>query len=96
MTDISRRRFLGRGSLTVAAATAVAATPAGVLPALITASEDAPLTEDEVASVTGSGEGALVAHVKDLAAGEISVFSGTKEIVIRDPTVAARLARAVK
>ena len=96
MTEISRRRFLGRGSLTMAAATAVAATPAGVLPALMTASEDAPLTEDEIATVAGTGEGAVVAHVKDLAAGEISVFSGTREVVIRDPTVAAKLARAVK
>jgi len=96
VSDISRRRFLGRGSLTVAAATAGASVPAGILPALVTASEDAPLTEEEVATVAGSGEGALVAHVKDLAAGEISVFSGTREVVIRDPTIAARLARAVK
>ena len=96
MTEISRRRFLGRGSLTMAAATAVAAAPAGVVSTLITASEDAPLTEEEVATVTGSAEGPLVAHVRDLATGEISVFSGTREIVIRDPTVATRLARAVK
>ena len=96
MADISRRRFLGRGSLTVAAATAMAAAPAGIVPALVTASEDAPLTEDEISGAIGAGEGALVAHVKDLAAGEISVFSGTREVVIKDTTVAARLARAVK
>lgn len=96
MAGFTRRRFLSRGSLTVAAATVMAAAPAGVVPAVLTASEDAPLTEDEIGGAATSADGALVAHVRDLAKGEISVFSGTREVVIRDHTIAARLVRAVK
>lgn len=94
MAGLSRRRFLGRGSLTVAAATVMAAAP-GVVPAVVSAVEDTPLTDEEIGAV-GSADGALVAHIRDLAAGEISVFSGTREVVIRDPGMAARLARAVR
>jgi hypothetical protein len=36
----------------------------------------------------------LVAHVRDLATGEIGLFSGTREIVFHDPSLAARLFRA--
>ncbi|HEV2370126.1 MAG TPA: hypothetical protein VGR90_09630 [Acidimicrobiales bacterium] len=93
---MSRRRFLGRGSLTMAAATAAATAPAGLVPVILTAGEDAPLTEDEISAAAGSGDGVLIAHIRDLANGEISVFSGTQEVVIRDPRVAARIARAVQ
>src|SRR5579884_1252672 len=48
MAGVSRRRFLSRGSLTVAAATVMAAAPAGMVPAVLTATEDAPLTEEEI------------------------------------------------
>ena len=78
------------------AATAAAAVPAGMIPALTTATEEAPLTDEELAEVGSSGDGVLVAHVKDLASGRISVFSGTREVVIRDAGMAARLARAMK
>jgi hypothetical protein len=37
----------------------------------------------------------LVAHVRDLATGEIGLFSGTREITLLDPQLAARLARAI-
>jgi hypothetical protein len=36
----------------------------------------------------------LVAHVRDLATGEIGLFSGTREITVLDPQLAARLIRA--
>jgi len=34
--------------------------------------------------------------VRDLATGEIGLFSGTREIVFRDPSLAARLFRATR
>jgi hypothetical protein len=36
-----------------------------------------------------------VAHIRDLSTGEIGLFSGTREIILHDPQLAARLARAV-
>jgi hypothetical protein len=36
----------------------------------------------------------LVAHVSDLATGEISVFSGTQEVVFHDQNLAHRLFNA--
>jgi hypothetical protein len=41
-------------------------------------------------------EEALVAHVRDLRSGEISVFVGTDHIVHRDPELAARLYNAAR
>jgi hypothetical protein len=38
----------------------------------------------------------LVAHVRDLATGEIGLFSGTDEIVFHDPNLAARLFNATR
>ena len=38
----------------------------------------------------------LVAHVRDLATGEIGLFSGTREIVFHDPALAARLFHATR
>jgi hypothetical protein len=36
----------------------------------------------------------LVAHVRDIATGEIGLFSGTHEVVFHDPALAARLFHA--
>jgi hypothetical protein len=93
MKQIERRAFLTRGSLAVAAAGVVTAVP-GFASGLVAAEEEAP----EVAAVF-EGEAAvmsepLVAHVRDLATGEIGLFSGTQEIVFHDPTLAARLFHA--
>ena len=38
----------------------------------------------------------LVAHVRDLATGEIGLFSGTREITVLDPRLAAALVRALR
>lgn len=40
--------------------------------------------------------GPLVAHVRDLAAGEISVMSGVKEVILRDPQLVAQLVKAAR
>ena len=38
----------------------------------------------------------LLAHVKDLSTGEISLFQGEREVVIRDPALARRLFSAAR
>jgi hypothetical protein len=49
---------------------------------------------DTGASSTGLSA-PLVAHIRDLATGEIGLFSGTREVILHDPQLAARLARAL-
>ena len=86
---VSRRTFLGRGSLAVAAAGVLSTVPglSGLLGA---------------ASVVGADAGAanlsepLVAHVRDLSTGEISLFNGTQEVIVRNPQLANQLARAAR
>ena len=95
MKEFERRAFLTRGSMAVAAAGVFTAVP-GLASGLIAAEEEAP----EAASVV-EGEAATmtepqVAHVRDLATGEIGLFSGTQEIVFHDPGLAARLFHATR
>jgi hypothetical protein len=37
----------------------------------------------------------IVAHIRDLASGEVGLFSGTNEITIHDPQLAASIFRAM-
>ena len=56
------------------------------------------------ALVTSSAEAAdgqvgsepVVAFVKDPRAGEITVMSGDREVIVRDPKLAAKIARAAR
>ena len=98
MGPLSRRGFLGKGSMTMAAAGLLASAPVGAVTALLGAGE-APALEDETPNLAELGsavDGPVVAHIRDLGAGEISVFAGEREVVIRDAAVAARLLRAIK
>jgi hypothetical protein len=91
---LSRRHFITRGSVAVAAAGVVASVP-GLSSALALGGSEAPATESVVADVTaGEMTEPLVAHVSDLATGEISVFSGTQEVVFHDQNLAHRLFNA--
>jgi hypothetical protein len=98
MAGVSRRTFLGRGSLAVAAAGVLSSVP-GLSGLLGSAEADAPAAD---ASVAGTDAGAadltepLVAHVRDISTGEMSVFNGTREIVLRDPRLANQLLRAAR
>ena len=86
--NVSRRAFLSRASLGVALAGAAAVVP-GLsavlkLPAPSTAAPRLPLNAEP-----------LVAHVRDLASGEVSLMVGTEHVVLRDANLAARLYGAV-
>src|SRR5437867_2920710 len=82
--NVSRRAFLSRASLGVVIAGAAAAVPGlGAvvrLPAAPTTTRDLPLVAEP-----------LVAHVRDLASGEVSLMVGTDHVVLRDANLAARL-----
>jgi hypothetical protein len=94
VSGLSRRLFLTKSSLTVVAAGVVSAMPA--LPAVVSSAEaEAPAAEEEI----GSSEtltAPLVAHVKNLQTGEVSLYSGEREISILDRGLAARLFNAAK
>jgi hypothetical protein len=100
MKPIERRAFLTRGSMAVAAAGVVTAVP-GLATGLVAVEQDEPEAETFVAEAAAAGETLsmdepLVAHVRDLTTGEIGLFSGTREIVFHDPSLAARLFSATR
>jgi hypothetical protein len=83
MNPLSRRTFLRSGSAAVVAETQGPADAATAETAAAD-TESATLTEP------------LVAHIRDLSTGEIGLFSGTREISLFDPQLAARLAQAIR
>ncbi len=100
MSEVSRRVFLKGGSAAIVAAGAISAMPG--LPALIGTAEtqgpaDVGAAEGAVAEAdsTLSMSEPVVAHIRDLATGEIGLFSGTREVTVLDPGLAARLLRAL-
>jgi hypothetical protein len=99
MAQVSRRLFLRNSGLAVAGAGVMSQVP--FLSSLVGAGEaDGPAavdattagTDDAAASLTEP----LVAHVRDLSTGEIGIFNGTREVVVNDPQLAARLFRATR
>ena len=88
MNQVTRRRFLVHGSIGAALAGALAALP-GVGAAL------------KLAAVARGGTGAsaaepLIAHVRDLSTGEISLMVGERHVIQRDAELAARLYEAAQ
>ena len=91
MEPTSRRQFLKRSSA-VAAAAGVAATVPGSAGALTTrAKDDAPrLPDDDSVDVP------VIAHVRDVRKGLVSLYVGEKEITIKDRRLAASLFHATR
>ena len=88
MNDLSRRRFLG-SSFGVAVVGAIALVPGLASVLNLTAPAAAGLTQSRLA-------GPLVAHVRDLSSGEISLLVGTEHVIHRDRQLAARLYAAAQ
>jgi TAT (twin-arginine translocation) pathway signal sequence len=84
LSPVSRRRLL-RGALAVGAAGVVG----GVAVEAFTTGASAQTTSQ------ASGE-PVVAHVRDVASGDIDLFVGTRLVRIKDPQLAARLAQAAR
>ncbi len=104
MDGLSRRRFLGGGAVAVVGAGLASAAP-GFSSVLAPVEADIPAVDNSAVAVLPESaalpEGAtldtpLVAHVKDLATGEIGVYFGTNEVTFRDPQLAARLFRTAR
>jgi hypothetical protein len=80
--------------MTVVAAGVASAMPA--FPSIVNESEAA-APEAESAIADGEAlEGPLIAHVKNLSSGEMSLYSGEREINIIDRGLAAKLFNASK
>ena len=89
MAKLARRGFLKRTTASVATIGVMAS-----IPAALTAMSDAPQITETAGTDLSSlslAEGPLVAHISNLATGEISLLSGTQEIVFRDPDLVMRL-----
>jgi hypothetical protein len=95
---LSRRTFLRRGTFT-AAAVAVAGSVPGISTLIATTSADAPALDTGLTDAADEG-GALteplVAQVKNLNTGEISLFQGEREVTVRSPGLARSLMSATR
>lgn len=97
MSELTRRTFLTRGSVAVAVGGVATAVP-GLGSILGSAPAEAPemngaLTEAEAGAADLNGP--LVAHVSDIRSGEISFYQGEGQVVFKDPSLVARLYRAI-
>jgi hypothetical protein len=94
----SRRAFLRRGTL-AAAAVGVIGTVPGLSGLLVGGAAEAPAAESaatEAEGDVGPLTEPLVAHVKDLGTGEISLFQGEQETVVRNPALARQLFSGIR
>ena len=96
MPKVSRRGFIVKTSASMATLGMFAAAPVlaveSELPAITTpATSVAPALSTDAAAITEP----VIAHVSNLATGEISLLVGTQEIVYRDPELVQRLLRAI-
>jgi hypothetical protein len=82
MKDLTRRRFLTHSSIGVAFAGALALVP-GVSAAL-----KLPTATPKVGL---KADGPVIAHVRDVATGEIAFLVGTERFIIRDRELAVRM-----
>jgi hypothetical protein len=89
MTDLTRRSFLKQ--------TSVGAATLGLLsslPALAAIPDSPPATKPEAPAAAFNGP--MIAHVSDLATGEIALLVGAREIVFHDPQLVARLMKVAR
>jgi hypothetical protein len=93
MKPMNRRVFLTRSSMAVAAAGVASAVP-GLTTGLVATEEEAPAAESAIAGEGAAMTEPLVVHVRDLASGEMGLYSGTREVVVHDPSLASRLFNA--
>jgi hypothetical protein len=87
MTNANRRTFITHTGIAAAAALAI-------VPSL-TQSRLAPGAPALPSSAPSLAE-PLVAYIRDAAAGEIALYIGTREIVIHDLNLVARLVQAAR
>lgn len=94
---LSRRRFMGRGSLGVAAAGVIGSVPGLGSWLASTAPETSAAAGDTnaAASDASGAEQAIVAQVHDVSTGDISLHINGATFPLRDPELARTIARAL-
>jgi hypothetical protein len=93
---VSRRAVLRAGTFGAAAVGVVGAFP-GLLGEFTSAGPEATAEASEAEAVTASAlEGPIVAHIRDAATGDISLYVGEREIVYRDAALVQKLTRAAR
>ena len=94
MAKLTRRGFIGQTSASVATIGVLAAVPglAAVNEGADAVASDAAATELSTSTFSES----LVAHVSNLATGEVSIMTGTREVIFHDTELVMRLLKAVR
>ncbi len=93
MAKLTRRGFIGQTTASVATIGILATVPTlAATPEMTDA-----VTSDAAAAELSSASFAepLVAHVSDLASGEVTIMVGTREVLLRDTDLVMRLLKAV-
>jgi hypothetical protein len=90
---LTRRTLLFRTSAGAAAIGALAAAPALLGPRASAGAAERPIAPAPTTARAAdhSAAGPIVAHVRDAGRGEIAIYVGTREVVIYDPGLVARL-----
>jgi hypothetical protein len=88
VTKLTRRSFLKQ--------TSVGAATIGLLPAVPALAVIPHLPEAAAPELSTAFTSPMVAHVSDVATGEVTLFVGVREIVFRDPQLVARLIKATR
>jgi len=93
MADVTRRGFIKKTSVGAVALGTMATVPGtGMGMTAAHAAAGHPATDLTAAELREP----LVAHVRNVASGEIAVMVGEREVIIQDRELAARLARAAR
>ena len=93
MAKLTRRGFIGQTTASIATIGVLATVPTLVAAPEMTEVVATDSTEAELSATTFSES--IVAHISDLAAGEVTIMSGSKEIVLRDADLVMRLLKAI-
>ncbi|HYU71439.1 MAG TPA: hypothetical protein VEL31_02055 [Ktedonobacteraceae bacterium] len=91
MAKLTRRKFFRDTSVSAATLGALA-----VVPALSTVAESSPETVAPELSTAAAVFEPLMAHVRDIATGEVSLLVGSREIIYRDPEFVMRLLKLAR
>jgi hypothetical protein len=88
VSSLSRRGFLGAASVGAATVGMLSSVP-GI--SLLSDSSEVDTSDVPAATVAEP----MVAQVRNFATGEVSIMSGMREVIVRDPQLVARLLKSM-
>jgi hypothetical protein len=91
MAKLTRRGFIKQASVGAAAVGALSAVP--VLGTSRAFAHPSPASPDVQAV---EHQGPIIAHIRDAKSGEVSIYVGTREVVIHDLELVSRLVKALR